>query len=505
MKRLTTTLLSALVALVGLACHDTSSSAKPAVPSPPAPAPAALSPGLDQLAQEGWYGIYMMGNKVGHAHLWMRKSRGDEPGAFAYGFAMHMSVSGGGQSNQLVMEEERFYGPVAPHPLIESRFRTGAKGFMEERVARAVGDKLRVTRTSPGEKASSPRDIPGSKEDLLSQLAIAPLTLDPTDVGKAKKLDVFSWEKEADEAISVVLERIEERQRAGVKERVGHLAMTYVDTGVTGKVIVAEGGQTLEMTLGASLLLKLEERSVAESGVSGLDILGTGIASPAKLGVPTRVDRLTLEVTGPAGLTLAPSSVRQVEALPAADASRGRWRITLSRGKGDVVAATDRAAALVGDSALDIEHPSIKARAEELTRGLATRDERIRAIADFVYRTLDKKLATHLPTASTILDKKVGDCTEHTWLTTALLRAAGIPARPVYGVAYTGDGESLFAYHAWVEVAVEDGQGERWLMIDPTWGEAEADATHIALGRSLGEVAGSIGGLVIDKAEVLPR
>ena len=42
-------------------------------------------------------------------------------------------------------------------------------------------------------------------------------------------------------------------------------------------------------------------------------------------------------------------------------------------------------------------------------------------------------------------------------------------------------------------------------MIDPTWGEAEADATHIALGRSLGEVAGSIGGLVIDKAEVLPR
>jgi transglutaminase-like putative cysteine protease len=88
------------------------------------------------------------------------------------------------------------------------------------------------------------------------------------------------------------------------------------------------------------------------------------------------------------------------------------------------------------------------------------------------------------------------------------LRAAKIPARPVYGVAYTGDGESLFAYHAWVEVALTVPASdptqpavERWVAIDPTWGEERADATHLQLGSSLSEVASTLGGLTIESAE----
>ena len=94
-----------------------------------------------------------------------------------------------------------------------------------------------------------------------------------------------------------------------------------------------------------------------------------------------------------------------------------------------------------------------------------------------------------------MLEKKVGDCTEHTWLATALLRASGIPARAVYGVAYTGDSEKSFAYHAWVEVEL-DG---RWVAIDPTWNENVADATHLKLGSELGSVATAIGGVTIKK------
>jgi transglutaminase-like putative cysteine protease len=143
-------------------------------------------------------------------------------------------------------------------------------------------------------------------------------------------------------------------------------------------------------------------------------------------------------------------------------------------------------------------HASIIAQANALTNGLETPRAKVEAIASWVEENLDKKLATHLPTASTILEKKVGDCTEHTWLSVALLRAANIHARAVYGVGYTGDVDRVFAYHAWVEVAL-DG---RWEMLDPTWGQKSADATHLRLGTSLGEVASSMGGLTVTRAEV---
>ena len=74
-----------------------------------------------------------------------------------------------------------------------------------------------------------------------------------------------------------------------------------------------------------------------------------------------------------------------------------------------------------------------------------------------------------------------GDCTEFADLYTTLVRAAGLPARTVVGLAYrpsatTGDpGE--FALHAWNEVAV-DGH---WRGVDPTWGQTRLDATHIPI------------------------
>ena len=64
-----------------------------------------------------------------------------------------------------------------------------------------------------------------------------------------------------------------------------------------------------------------------------------------------------------------------------------------------------------------------------------------------------------------------GDCNEHTQLSVALSRAAGIPARVAAGLAYV-DGK--FYYHAWPEIWLE-----RWVAIDPTFGQFPADAAHL--------------------------
>ena len=483
-----------------------------AIPRPPPTEPtpeelaerARIARQLEGLGEEGWYGVYMMGKKVGSGRLWFRRATAGEAGAFTYGFAMKMAVSGGGNANLLTVEELRFYGAEYPYPRVETRFSSTARGFVDERIARPTADgRMRVERKLGGTPEPA-REVAGTHDDLVAQLRLLPQGLSDADLGRKVRVAAWSWENEADEMITVVLDAIESRQRAGVSERVGVFSVAYESNGMTGKTIIADGGTMLEMSLGPALTLKLEEREVAEGGVVGLDILGTGLVSPSKLGRPDRIDGLVLEVSGPKELRLPASAARAVAPL-ASEGERARWRITLRRGFSDPVSAEERDKALEADATIDAAHPAIIARMQALTAGREGARDKVAALSEWVFRTLDKKLATHLPTASMVLDKQVGDCTEHTWLTVALLRAAGIPARPVYGIAYAGDGEGMFAYHAWVEVALADATGvERWLAIDPTWGEAEADATHLVLGTSLGEVAASIGGLVIEKAEVPP-
>ena len=102
-------------------------------------------------------------------------------------------------------------------------------------------------------------------------------------------------------------------------------------------------------------------------------------------------------------------------------------------------------------------------------------------INHFVNRRLEKTFGQSRDRASEVLATGKGDCTEHALLFTALARAAGVPARPVYGLVYTryGDGEDALYWHAWVEVR----SGSEWIALDPTFGQDVADATHLALGR----------------------
>lgn len=75
------------------------------------------------------------------------------------------------------------------------------------------------------------------------------------------------------------------------------------------------------------------------------------------------------------------------------------------------------------------------------------------------------------------LRKGSGECTDFADLFTTLARAAGFTARTVYGLAYRDGPEPAFMFHAWNEIA-DNG---RWRAVDPTWNQADADATHIQL------------------------
>ncbi len=97
-----------------------------------------------------------------------------------------------------------------------------------------------------------------------------------------------------------------------------------------------------------------------------------------------------------------------------------------------------------------------------------------------------KDLDTGFATASEVAAERSGDCTEHSVLLAALLRAEGIPSRVVTGLVYLDSfaGASVvFGYHMWVQARI----GGRWLDLDPTLATAQPggfDATHVALATS---------------------
>jgi hypothetical protein len=143
---------------------------------------------------------------------------------------------------------------------------------------------------------------------------------------------------------------------------------------------------------------------------------------------------------------------------------------------------------------LESNSPEVRAVAIRL-RGAETNPRVVaERINRWVYDSVRKEITVGVPSALGTLRTRVGDCNEHTQLYVALARAAGVPARVAAGLAYL-DGK--FYYHAWPEVWLE-----RWVAVDPTFGQFPADASHLrftigGLGRQA-ELLRLMGALHVD-------
>ncbi len=95
-----------------------------------------------------------------------------------------------------------------------------------------------------------------------------------------------------------------------------------------------------------------------------------------------------------------------------------------------------------------------------------------------VYRMIEKKgYGVGFADTAAILKTREGDCTEHTVLAMAILRAGGIPCRAAAGVVAVN---GTIGYHMWPQVAM----GGKWISIDPTFDEETADPSHIIMAVS---------------------
>ncbi|MCE5248790.1 transglutaminase-like domain-containing protein [bacterium] len=118
----------------------------------------------------------------------------------------------------------------------------------------------------------------------------------------------------------------------------------------------------------------------------------------------------------------------------------------------------------------------IRRTARTITTAVSDTLDMAHALNQWVFSGVRQEEGLDIVRSVDILRDMRGDCDERTKLFTALARSVGIPTQINTGLVYK---DSAFRYHSWPSVFV----GGVWHDLDPTFGQDNADATHISLVR----------------------
>jgi transglutaminase-like putative cysteine protease len=269
------------------------------------------------------------------------------------------------------------------------------------------------------------------------------------------------------------------------------------------QAVVAPDGAVVEMSYGSAMVARAEPKSVAQR-LDRVEIFGL-----TRLVLPSAPPASARAVPGQWTLVLSgfPDRFhRKTDRQTYRTQPDGRTEVAIRAAAPDPSLLKPRGAAYPAEAAeylrssilVESDNPAIVARAKEIAGGEKDAYAAARKVVDWVGRSMKKDYGASADRATDVLRTMRGDCTEHSLLSIALLRALGIPARRVDGVVYVqnGDGVPALYWHEWVEAWVGT-----WTQLDPTFGQPVADATHLTLGEeSSAEIMPLLGQLKVDAA-----
>jgi len=288
--------------------------------------------------------------------------------------------------------------------------------------------------------------------------------------GDTYRVRLFDPMTVSEGAATVVVREREIVRWGGREEEAYRLQTTFA--GLTTTAWVNERGEVLqeETPLGWTLLKEAPGSSLhAQGGSAPPDVLAmSAVPALGFTGDGSTLTKATLE------LALFPDTF---DALDGGRQKLDGTRVTITRETppytgSETLSDDDRARSLAADSFIQVGDPEIREHASRIVKG-DTDVEKAETLNRWVYENLTKSPTLSLPSATEILEQRVGDCNEHTVLFAALARAASIPTRIATGLTYTS---GQFYYHSWPEVFVG-----RWLAVDPTLGQFPADPLHLRL------------------------
>lgn len=140
---------------------------------------------------------------------------------------------------------------------------------------------------------------------------------------------------------------------------------------------------------------------------------------------------------------------------------------------------------------IDSDNEKIAELALDLTEYADGDREKVKNLTQWVFLNIEKQYSdTGILSAGETLQQKAGDCTEHTALLCALARSAGMAARPITGLVFSGEG---FDFHAWAELEANG----RWTGADAVTNTVGLPASYIYLGEGMGNEAAIQAGMKI--------
>ncbi len=452
-----------------------------------------------------WFGLYLVGKKAGFTRTEIRTEARGGRSVLVARQETELTVAVGPRTVKRMQRDEKVYEARPGGRLVEFRSRRSGDGG--ERSARGRCDADGCAVVVEGEGGREERRIPDPGETAEQA--------DAARLAAALRAEVKGPQLEPEQ---LRVRRVEDAFRgrrtiggAGVELPVSVVEEKEAGDRAAMEVLVADDGRIVELRLGAVVArAEPEETARRRDRVDLFSLTRVKVPRPLPREVPLaiayrlrglpasfRADdaRQTFRPL-PGGETLLTVTARTPAAAdPRRDAPRS------GKAEGPLRELLSPSAETVG--AVDSDAPAIRALAAEVAGDAAGVYAAAVRINRFVNRRLEKAFGQSRDRASEVLATGKGDCTEHALLFTALARAAGIPARPVYGLVYTryGDGADALYWHAWVEVK----SGEEWIALDPTFGEDVADATHLALGHGTQvDAVALLGGLEVVAADPHP-
>jgi len=452
---------------------------------------------IEELFGTDWYGLYMFGQKIGYAvtELGPTEYRGDR--AFNLSMQMHFEFTMLGMKQSFDVQEARIYGPDGTLRSLKVDVPQPA-GMLTQFVGEVVGENFRLSVKSGGQEQVILIEPPN--ETLRDELAAAAMINENTAVGDSWEMSIYEPTLEPRQTLKAksVVTGIEETVYNGIPTRVFRVETTIVDKNLVSTAKVTEGGEVLEDQVGdGAFTMRLEDETLAKDAEYVADIVVSGAVSTERpIPRPREVARMTVRIEGITDEKLIVADERQSYTLTVADLRDDASASDATNSKRDAVYVLT----VTRDDLEAIPPATIPMRPEEfgsaLRPGLFVQsgDEKIvslarsivgektdaveamKALNRWVYRNIRKEFTASISNALDTLERRSGDCTEHSVLFVALARAVGLPAREVAGLVYSAEGGGAFFFHQWAEVYVG-----KWIATDPTFGQPVADATHIKL------------------------
>ncbi len=420
-----------------------------------------------------YFGLYLMGKKVGHLFVNLTGT-GETVTAVN---EMHFKANVGSRVSERNMKDTRIYEAKPKGRLLSFVVEQTGDGGDQTLEGTATPTGMRVLRKRPGQpneviniKASKEvvEDADQVRVALKRKANVEGVITDGTDLDQYK--------------VTTTLGPTETRTLGGVPVKLRQAVTLSEKEKVPTEAFVDDKGRMVELHFGPNMTARAEPAEVAKR-LDTVEVFGL-----TRITLPKPLPASAFDVPG--GVTMVMqglpekfqvNSYRQnFKPLP-----NGAVEVTLSaappaKKNPRPLADPNGGANLKSTIIVEADNPDIKALAKKIIGDEKDAYTAAKKISRWVNQNLVKDYGSSSDRAADILKTMKGDCTEHSLLTTALLRAAGIPAKRIDGVVYMLNDDHVPAlyWHEWVEAWV----GE-WTQLDPTFGEDVVKATHFSVGE----------------------